>query len=60
MLATHDADCRHDHDDGDELQEHAQAHEFLRAVGRAAAHHIDQAEQQDNRNGDDGSRHEIK
>src|SRR6186713_2869688 len=38
----------HDHgdDDGDELQQHPKPHQVLRAAGRSAAHHVDEAEQQ--------------
>src|SRR4051794_30544199 len=38
----------HDHD-RDELQQDAQPHQPLRGVGRAATHHVDEAENQHNR-----------
>src|ERR1700749_3038308 len=57
--ASHDPDRRHDDDDGDELQQHAQPHQLLRAVRRAAAHHVDEAEDQDDRDGADGDRNGI-
>jgi len=49
MVFRHDPDGEHDDDDGDELQQHAQPHQFLRAVRRTAAHHVDEAEQQHER-----------
>ena len=46
-------------DDGDELQQHAQPHQLLRGVGRAAAHHVDEAEHQHDRHRADRDRHEY-
>src|SRR6185295_17949546 len=48
-LAPERPDGDHDHDDGDELQQHAQAHQFLRGLRRATLGEIEQTEQQDNR-----------
>ena len=39
-LSSHRPDGDHDHHDGDELEQHAQPHQPLRGVGRAAAHHV--------------------
>jgi hypothetical protein len=63
-LSGHDPEREHDNDDGNELQQHAKPHQLLRFIGRAAPHHVDEAEQQHDRNGADGDRdrdvgHEI-
>src|SRR5206468_4249637 len=52
-LAPRHPDGDHGDDDGGELQHHPQPHQVLRAVGRAALHHVDEAEQQDQRYGAD-------
>src|SRR5438445_3034877 len=52
-LMPHHPDGDHGDDDGDELQQHAQPHQVLRAVGRAALHHVDETEQKDQRHGAD-------
>ena len=49
----------HHDDNGGKLQQHAPAHQVLRAVGRAAAHHVPQAQKQDHGYGPNGERHEI-
>ena len=64
LLFRHDPDRQHDNDDGDELQQHAKPHEFLRCVARASAHHINQTKEEHHRDGADGDRdcnvrHEI-
>jgi hypothetical protein len=51
-------DHAHDDDDGNELQQHAQAHEMLRPIGIAAAQHVEKAEKQDESDSHDGYRHE--
>ena len=63
-LFRHDPDGEHDDDDGDELQQHAKPHEFLRCIARAPAHHIDEAKEKHHGHGADGDRdsnvrHEI-
>src|SRR5262245_48780911 len=45
-LFPHHPDGEHDDRDGDGLQQHAQAHQLLRRVRRAATHHIGETEQQ--------------
>ena len=50
-------DHAHDDDDGDELKQHAQAHEMLRPIGIAAAQHVEKAEKQDDGDSDNGYRH---
>src|SRR5262249_49997031 len=51
-------DGQHYDDDRDELQQHAKPHQLLRAVGRAAARHVGQCEQQHDRDGADRNRNE--
>src|SRR5262249_1075888 len=48
----------HDDHDGNELQEHAQSHQLLRGVRRAASHHIGEPEDQHDGNGADRDRYE--
>jgi hypothetical protein len=58
-LAPREPDRRHDDDDGDELQQHAPAHQILRCVGRAAAHHVNKAEQQHDGDGADREGNDV-
>src|ERR1700722_20903700 len=53
-LSVQEIDRRHQDDDRDELQQHAHPHELLRRMGRAAAQHVGEAEQQYDRDGADG------
>src|SRR5688572_19979014 len=50
-------DHPHDDDDGDQLQQHAQAHEMLRPTGIAAAQHIEETEKQHESDSDNRYRH---
>src|ERR1700761_2339553 len=48
-LTAHDPEREHGDADGNELQQHAQPHQLLRRVGRAAPHHVDETHQQNER-----------
>src|SRR5215470_14035064 len=50
-LAPHRPDREHGDDDRNELQRHAPAHQLLRQVWRATAHHVDETEQEHQRDG---------
>ena len=49
LAMTHRPDGDHDDDDGDELKQHPPPHQFLRVTRRSAPHHVDEAEQQHQR-----------
>src|ERR1700748_1491254 len=55
-LSPHGPDGEHGNDDRHELQGHAPSHQLLRGVGRAAPHHVDETEQQHQRDGAHGDR----
>ena len=55
-LAPHRPDREHGDDDGDELQQHPQAHQLLRRVRRTAPHHVDQTKQKNQCDGRDRNR----
>ena len=48
---TRHPDGKHDDDDGDELKQNPQLHQFLGTVRRAAPHHVEKTEDQDQRHG---------
>ena len=53
--------AQHKKNNRDELQAHTPAHELLRLVGRAAAHHVEEAKTQHDENGDhEGGAHVVK
>src|SRR5579871_1766921 len=49
-LVARRPDSDHDDDDGDELKQNPQPHQFLGAVRRTAPHHVEKTEQQHQRN----------
>src|ERR1700704_5836660 len=53
-LSAHGPDREHGNDDRHELQRHAPAHQLLRGIRRAATHHVEEAQQEHQRDGANG------